>query len=556
MKESGSEMAMIHNKRILGDLSSWMFYIMILLAVSMPLSEFGMSISQFLLLGLWVYEGADFNVLTSEKGLVRHISIVRSNVADKFHRAFHNRALLVFLSIYIIHVAGLLYTSDFNYALRDLRVKLPLLSLPVLFATSKALDFKRFNTLLLFFCLSVIFATLVSYYVLFNKHISDPREISVFISHIRFALLICIAIFILVNFLNSKVYTSSSSKILIVGAIVWLIVFLAVLKSLTGIIISILLGFSLIVLFITKHKRFIIPAIITFIIIICAGWYYINDIYKNITVAQKLDLQTIDKFTALGNPYSHDTVHYGIEHGAYVGSYLSVKELRESWNKRSSMDYDGLDKKGQQLSYTLIRYLHSKGYRKDAEGVNKLGAEDIYQIENGVANADYLDHFNIKARIDQMLLGYRSYHNENEPNASSLMQRIEYWKTSFYLIGQKPLLGYGTGDLDIAFTNAYYDTHSKLEPEYRHRSHNQFLAITIAFGIVGLLVFLFALIYPPLYLNKFKNYYYFIFFIVAVISFLTEDTLETQAGATFFAYFSALLLFSIGKDVDEKALLG
>jgi hypothetical protein len=263
----------------------------------------------------------------------------------------------------------------------------------------------------------------------------------------------------------------------------------------------------------------------------------------------------MDKYTPSGNVYLHDTVSYGIEYGSHVGIYLSIPELRESWNKRSELDYDGTDNKGQQLSYTLIRYLHSKGLRKDAVSVNKLTEDDIQRIENGVANANYLNNFDLRARVEQILLGYRSYKHENNPNASSAMQRFEYWKTAVYLIKLKPVFGHGTGDMKDVFHQAYIETNSNLEPQYRHRSHNQFLAITVAFGFVGLLIFLFALFYPPLVLGKFNNYYFFVFFIIAFISFLSEDTLETQAGVTFFAFFSALFLFSIRKEVDEKSTL-
>jgi hypothetical protein len=36
---------------------------------------------------------------------------------------------------------------------------------------------------------------------------------------------------------------------------------------------------------------------------------------------------------------------------------------------------------------------------------------------------------------------------------------------------------------------------------------------------------------------------YFAFLFIAVISFLTEDTLESQSGVTFFAYFNSLFLW-------------
>jgi len=40
---------------------------------------------------------------------------------------------------------------------------------------------------------------------------------------------------------------------------------------------------------------------------------------------------------------------------------------------------------------------------------------------------------------------------------------------------------------------------------------------------------------------------YLSFFIIAVISFLTEDTLETQAGVTFFAFFNSFFLLGIAQ---------
>jgi hypothetical protein len=84
---------------------------------------------------------------------------------------------------------------------------------------------------------------------------------------------------------------------------------------------------------------------------------------------------------------------------------------------------------------------------------------------------------------------------------------------------------------------------SPLTAEWRLRSHNQFLAIGTAFGIIGLIWFLIALFYP-LFLKEYRiDYFYFLFIVIAVLSMLTEDTLESQAGVTFFAFFNSLFLF-------------
>ena len=89
---------------------------------------------------------------------------------------------------------------------------------------------------------------------------------------------------------------------------------------------------------------------------------------------------------------------------------------------------------------------------------------------------------------------------------------------------------------------------SKLDSDHYLRSHNQYLAITVAFGIFGLAFFLFALFYPMLFLNQMGNFLYVVFLLTLVLSMLTEDTLETQAGATFFAFFNAFFLYAQPKE--------
>jgi hypothetical protein len=55
---------------------------------------------------------------------------------------------------------------------------------------------------------------------------------------------------------------------------------------------------------------------------------------------------------------------------------------------------------------------------------------------------------------------------------------------------------------------------------------------------------MFALIYPVFYEKKHKSMLFVIFFIIALLSMLNEDTLETHAGISFFSYFYALLLLA------------
>ena len=533
------------------DTASLMYYALVLLAVSIPLSEFGMSISQFFLLGIWLFDLRSMAVRHPDATYGKNFIL---NITEKFRMFFNNPAAVVVVSLYLMHVAGVIYTTDLNYALKDLRIKLPLISLPVIIATSAPLKQERFYRLLIFFVLAVFAGTMASMYMLITTHVADPREISIFISHIRFSLTICLSVFILIYFIVNKKYNSKISLAVIVTGIIWFLLFLLILESVTGIAITLLLGLIFLFYFVFRFRSVVFRILVASILLlgIFLSWQYINIIIKNYSFPEKVDIGSLDRYTKLGHPYVHDTSTYGIENGEYVGLYINFFELKREWEKRSAIKFEGKDHKGQELQYTLIRYLNSKELRKDAEGVRSLSNEEIKHIENGIANVRYVETFNLSSRFEQMAMGYINYINHGNPNASSVMQRVEYWKASAYIIKKHWLTGVGTGDLNLAFEKAYASLDSRLESAFRNRSHNQFLAIFIAFGLFGLVLFIFSLIYPGIKTGKFYSYLYIVFFIIIFMSMLTEDTLETQAGATFFAFFNALLLFGCKRNQQTK----
>jgi len=271
---------------------------------------------------------------------------------------------------------------------------------------------------------------------------------------------------------------------------------------------------------------------------------YVLNIYKKYFSFIPDKNVKLEKVTALGNSYNHDTLSNVLENGHYVWRYVCEEELRETWNKRSKLNYDGKDRKGQYLKYTLIRFLSSKGYRKDADGVNKLLPDEVHSIENGIANVICNNEHSLSIRIYETIWEYENYKLTAYPNGHSLMQRLEYWKASLGIIKEHLLFGVGTGDMNIAFDQQYIKMKSPLDKKWRLRSHNQFLSITVGFGLLGLLWFLISLIFP--FKEKWvrRDYFYLIFFAILVLSMMTEDTIESQAGLTFFVFFNNIFLFS------------
>ncbi|MBP7245000.1 MAG: hypothetical protein KBA99_06790, partial [Bacteroidia bacterium] len=80
--------------------------------------------------------------------------------------------------------------------------------------------------------------------------------------------------------------------------------------------------------------------------------------------------------------------------------------------------------------------------------------------------------------------------------------------------------------------------------EWRLRAHNQYLSFGVAFGWPGLLFFIFVLLFAVRFAFQQQNYIYIAFLIIAMGSFFNEDTLETQAGVTFFAFLNSVFLWS------------
>lgn len=497
------------------------------MAASLTLSTFMMSVSQFLLLFTWIFTG--------------------DPVSIKFKRFIHNRIAVLLVSLYLLHLIGLAYTSDFPYALKDLRIKLPLLVFPVILSSVKPLEKRYFDLLMLVYVVAVFVGTCISFGTYLSHDYGDIREISRFISHIRFCLNIVLVIGIIAYYLFTR-QTKWWEKALQLTLICWLVFQLYIFESISGYLafFGLMIASLLFVIFKKIQRRgWRIACLAIVIALPLAVCFYLYRTLSPLLGRPSVEFNTLEKTTAMGNDYWHDTVCFPTEDGKYIGLYFCRPEMREAWNQRSQLDYDGLTQNGENLEATLARYLTSKDLRKDASGVASLTDEDIRNVENGVANYNNFVHPGIKARISETLFEYNQYRLHNNPNGGSLSQRIEYTRASLYLIKKHPLFGVGTGDIPTAFQQAYEELDSPLEQQYRHRAHNQYLAIAVTFGLVGLLWFLLTLLVPYCSSKRHRNYLYTIFLVIMLISMLAEDTLETQAGVSLFAFFNSLLIFAL-----------
>lgn len=499
---------------------------LLLMIAGLPFSKLLMSLSQFFIGGNWILEG---------------------NYKEKLERLKGNKSAWMLMGLYLILLPGIFYSNDIDNGLKIIRINLPLFIFPFVLASTKPLKKEWYELLIKLVVFSVFLGTVAcSIWGLsrwLNAEFNDIRKISIFISHIRFALLISFSILLGFWMLIYKPFKLPIyQKTALVVMMVWMLIFLFILQSLTGLFILsfLLFGWGTFLLFRKLNKVWIVTFFFLLATVIFGISIKTKEAYSDYFTPHAKYNQPLPEKTALANQYQHDLSV--IENGHYVFSFISQQELIEAWNKRSNHAIDSADGKGQLTYATLIRFLNSKGLTKDAAGVNALSDKEIDYIKRGIANVNYTGLWGIKMRFYQLLweIDYLK-RGSTEGTGHTLVMKLEFLKNAIILIKENPWVGIGIGDVKNGFIEHYEKTNSWLAPQWRMTCHNQYLYMGVAAGIPGMLLFIYLFFrpvtkdpYPPLV----------IFVLISAISMMPEDTLTTQEGVSFVAFFYSFFLFA------------
>ena len=365
--------------------------------------------------------------------------IIEGNFQEKWSVLKKSKCFWALMSVFAIHIIGLLYTENFEYALKDLKIKLPILLLPIVFASAISLSKKQFERILEILILTAFVSSVYAFYVYiryYGNEIKELREISTIISHIRLSLMNAIASFAAFYLIFTKKENLISIRnILLLSIGIWLFIFNGILGARMGILIY-----------------FVMAALFAF--------------------------------------------------------YL-IYTLRKWW-----------------LTISLI----------------------IAVIALPVVT--YLSIPSVKLRVDEIKYELNNYQHGGDPSGQSIAQRFVFWKIAIDIFKTSPVIGIGTGDVKDAYT-AYYDAHPTIiQEKFQHRAHNQYLTILFTFGVIGFVIFMYGIISPMFFEKKYFDYFYIIFLISFLLSMTMEDTIETQAGVTFYAFFNALFLYARPKNIE------
>ncbi len=502
--------------------------------ITLPWSEFLLSLSQIILLVNWLWEGA-----------------ATRDLSGRFKRAFTTKESAVFLSFFGLHLFGLLWTTDLKWGLDLCRILLPVLVFGMVLSTVPRFTAKELRNLLLLGAWSATastFACLALRYDVLAQ--GNYRELSPFISHIRLSLMLCFSIAVFVHHWPRTWLL----RVAHVAAILWCLWFMDQLSSLIALpVLAALALYALWRLAKRKGAPWRIAALILFLAGIVGSALVLRSSVQEYWHTDPSQLQHLDISSAGGEVYYHDLKDPQRENGHYVWINVADKELDRTWNRRSEIPFWGNDKLGQPLRSTLVRYLASMGERKDSTGVQALSQEDVARIENGMTSVVEGRDGAMRARIEQVLYELDIYRSTGDPNGHSVTMRLEFLRVGSAIAREHWLTGVGTGDTQLAFNAAFVKAESPLDKKWRFRAHDQYLTLIISFGVFGFAWSLFSWWWPAFRNQTFSHPLFIAWGIIFLLSCFAEDTLETQMGATFFALYYALFVFAAPRSSSSTA---
>ncbi len=129
-------------------------------------------------------------------------------------------------------------------------------------------------------------------------------------------------------------------------------------------------------------------------------------------------------------------------------------------------------------------------------------------------------------------------------------ERWQSWRAGIEVGNQHPFFGTGTGHFRSALKD-YYKTN--FNRDSFERPHNQFINVFTLFGLFGLTIFIFILIYPMTFKMFWSPPWIPIIFIMQILSMMVEHPLDVTVGTSLFLLISLLgLSYQSGESSEGR----
>lgn len=163
---------------------------------------------------------------------------------------------------------------------------------------------------------------------------------------------------------------------------------------------------------------------------------------------------------------------------------------------------------------------------------------------------------NVEKRFDSSVTEFMNYYANGDIN-SSVGHRIHYWKISFEMFINSPILGSGAG----GFRNALLVTKDPFFSEGHGHAHNEYITLISQNGLIGFSLFIY-LIYATLkksyqIKDRSESAYTRMILLVFLVNCLTDSFLYNQIEGWIFVFFVAFIASSekISKTSDIDSIV-
>ena len=454
----------------------------------------------------------------------------------------------IFSGLFLIELLWLPISKDTTIGLNVLRIKLPLLILPIIIGSCTSFSKREWKTVITTFFIGILVSTIWVYLVSIEmlptkKDSGTVRDASIFMSHIRYSVLLSFS----AVFIFGIAFKNLINKLLALAFFLWLLFLIFKLATITAIL---GLSFALLFLFIAiifssinKHKKVYLAGITSLFFLI--GLYVttiVNDFFHIKSKERSFQTHSLG-----GEKYQFDLKDNTTENGFYLWENIAPKELERAWNRKSKISFNSKDKKNQSVKATLYRFLTSKGLNKDSVGLSKLTKNEIQKIENGETSS--VAYNNFERRIRSLLYQRESRKKSSDPNNQTINQRVVFWKSGIDIFLNQPVIGHGPGGAKTQYKKYYKSRNTNLNKSNQLLAHNQFITQAINLGALGTIIWLFIMLYSFLKVEKEMSLFFVPYLILMFFAFMSDDMLEVQAGVTIFSFFGSLILFYNSKSL-------
>jgi len=155
-----------------------------------------------------------------------------------------------------------------------------------------------------------------------------------------------------------------------------------------------------------------------------------------------------------------------------------------------------------------------------------------------------------KAKVNYSIRDYQMSSINKEMDFSD-GERLRSYSIGWELFESSPIVGVGVGDVFKEYADLYEIRYFDKSPTYL--PHNQFLTVAVFAGVIGLLFFMVSFFFPFLHRELWQDPLMRALFILMLLSFMVENTLERQYSVGFYLVFLLLGLNQLFKNKRDKS---